>query len=174
MSLKDKVKRKLMLLKLKDGIKLIATDFDGVLTDGYVFYSSVSDEEIKRISFKDIMGISLAVKNGYKIAIISGEKNKIINKLADKFCLEDVHQGIKDKLSALQSIADKYQLSQDEICFIGDDINDISALEWVGTPITVPEANYKVKNITNILITTASAGNGVFREVIDSLLITKE
>ena len=174
MSLKDKVKRKLMLLKLKEGIKLIATDFDGVLTDGYVFYSSVSDEEIKRISFKDIMGLSLAVKNGYKIAIISGEKNKIINKLADKFRLEDVHQGIKDKLSSLQSIAEKYQLSQDEICFIGDDINDISALEWVGTPITVPEANYKVKDITNILITTASAGNGVFREVIDSLLITKE
>ncbi|MEI8389050.1 MAG: HAD hydrolase family protein [bacterium] len=174
MSLKDKVKRKLMLLKLKEGIKLIATDFDGVLTDGYVFYSSVSDEEIKRINFKDIMGISLAVKNGYKIAIISGEKNKIINKLADKFRLEDVHQGIKDKLSALQSIAEKYQLSQDEICFIGDDINDISALEWVGTPITVPEANYKVKDIKNILITTASAGNGVFREVIDSLLITKE
>ena len=162
------------MLKLNKDIKLIVTDFDGVLTDGYVFYSSVSDEEIKSISFKDIMGISLAIKNGYKVAIISGEKNKIIDKLANKFCLEDVHQGTKDKLSALQSIAEKHQLSQDEICFIGDDINDISALEYAGTAITVPEANYKVKNITNIIITTAPAGNGAFREVIDALLLIKE
>jgi len=158
------------MIQFNKKIKLIATDFDGVLTDGYVFYSSVSDEEVKRISFKDIMGISLAVKNGYKVAIISGEKNKIIDKLANKFCLEDVHQRIKDKRSALKSIAEKYKLSEDEICFIGDDINDIEALEWVGTAITVPDANYKVKNITNIIITTAHAGNGAFREVIDSLL----
>lgn len=158
------------MLLLNKNIKLIVSDFDGVLTDGFVFYSSVSDEEIKRISFKDIMGISLAVKNGYKVAIISGEKNKIIDKLANKFSLEDVHQGIKDKLAVLQSIAEKYKLSQGEICFIGDDINDISALEWAGNAVTVPDANYKVKNITNIKITSASAGNGAFREVIDSLL----
>jgi len=159
------------MLQLNKNIKLIATDFDGVLTDGYVFYSSDSDEEIKRISFKDIMGISLAIKNGYKVAIISGEKNKIIDKLANKFCLEDVHQGIKDKFASLKSIAEKYKLSPEEICFIGDDINDISALKWAGTAITVPEANYKVKNIANIIITDALAGNGAFREVIDSLLL---
>ena len=158
------------MIKINKNIKLIVTDFDGVLSDGYVFYSSVSEEEIKRISFKDIMGISLAIKNGFKVAIISGEKNKIIDKLAGKFNLEDVHQGIKDKLSALQSIAEKYQLSPDEICFIGDDINDIAALEWAGYAITVPDANFKVKKIKNILITTAPAGNGAFREVIDSLL----
>jgi len=158
------------MLLFNKNIKLIVSDFDGVLTDGFVFYSSVSDEEIKRISVKDIMGISLAVKNGYKVAIISGEKNKIIDKLANKFSLEDVHQGIKDKLAVLQLIAEKYKLSQDEICFIGDDINDISALEWAGNAVTVPDANYKVKNITNIKITSASAGNGAFREVIDSLL----
>jgi len=140
------------MLQLNKNIKLIVTDFDGVLTDGYVFYSSVSDEEIKKISFKDIMGMSLAIKNGYKVAIISGEKNKIIDKLANKFCLEE-----------------KHKLSSEEICFIGDDINDISALEWAGTAITVPEANYKVKNIANIIITDASAGNGAFREVVDSL-----
>jgi len=162
------------MIKLNKNIKLIATDFDGVLTDGYVFYSSVSDEEIKRISFKDIMGISLALKNDFKVAIISGEKNKIIDKLADKFSLEDIHQGIKDKLSVLKSVAEKYNFSQDEICYIGDDINDISALEWAGTAITITEANYKVKNIANILITKASAGNGVFREVIDALLKVKE
>ncbi len=74
--------------------------------------------------------MSLAVKNGYKIAIISGEKNSIIDKVAGKFKLEDVHQGIKDKLAVLLSIAEKYSLSLDQICYLGDDINDISA--WKG------------------------------------------
>src|SRR3989339_1314222 len=99
-----------MLSKFNNDIKLIATDFDGVLTDGFVYYSSDSLEELKRVSFKDIMGISLAVKNGYKVAIISGEKNKIIDRIADKFNLEDVHQGIRDKNAILLALCEKYSL----------------------------------------------------------------
>jgi len=158
-----------MLSKFKK-IKLIVTDFDGILTDGFVYYSTQSHEEIKKISFKDIMGISLALKNDFKVAIISGEKNTIIDRVANKFNLEDVYQGIKDKLAALHSIADKYSLSLDEICYLGDDINDIPVLEKVGIAITVPDANYKVKKIVNIHITNAAAGDGAFREVVDILL----
>ncbi|MDD3013360.1 MAG: HAD hydrolase family protein [Candidatus Gastranaerophilales bacterium] len=151
-------------------IKLIATDFDGIITDGFVYLSSEQTGEMKKVSFKDIMGMSLALKNDYKIAIISGEKNSIIDKIADKFKLDDVHQGIKDKLSVLLSIAQKYSLSLDQICFLGDDINDISALEEVGFAVTIPDSNYKVKNIPNIYITKANGGNGAFREIIDLLL----
>ena len=158
------------MLNINKNIKLIATDFDGVLTDGHVYYSSVSDEEIKKISFKDIMGISLAIKNNYKIAIISGENNYIIDRLARKFNIEEVHQGIKDKLSVLKNISEKHFISFSEICYIGDDINDISALEKAGVAVTVPDANYKVKKVSGILITKANSGNGAFREVIDSLL----
>lgn len=158
-----------MLSRFKK-IKLIITDFDGILTDGFVYYSTNSYEEIKKLSFKDIMGISLAVKNNYKVAIISGEKNTIIDRVANRFKLDDVHQGIKDKLTVLHNIADKYSLSLDEICYLGDDINDIPVLEKVGIAITVPDANYKVKKIANIYTTNAAAGNGAFREVVDLLL----
>lgn len=154
-------------------IKLIATDFDGIITDGFVYYSSTTDEELKKVSFKDIMGLSLAVKNGYKVAIISGEKNKIIDKVAAKFNLEDVHQGIKDKLSVIKFLAEKYTLKPENICYLGDDINDIEALEYAGLAVTVSDANYKVKEIKNIVITKASSGNGVFREVVDLLLKNK-
>ena len=159
------------MLKLDRKIKLIATDFDGVMTDGFVYFSSNSLEEQKKMSFKDIMGLSLAVKNGYRVAFISGEKNHIITNLASRFKIEDVYQGIRDKLSVLKGIAEKYSLSPDEICYIGDDINDIAALEFAGTAITVPDANYKVHLVQNIQITHASAGNGAFREVVDSLLV---
>ncbi len=161
------------MLNIDKNVKIIAADFDGVLTDGYVYYSSVSEEEIKKISFKDIMGISLAVKNGYIVAIISGEDSPIIDRLANKFQLEDVYKGIKDKLSVLNKISKKYQIPFSQICYIGDDINDILTLEAAGVAITVPGANYKVKEVKNILITGANSGNGVFREVIDSLLADK-
>lgn len=161
------------MLNINKKIKIIATDFDGILTDGCVYYSSVSDEEMKKISYKDIMGISLAVKNGYKVAIISGEKSRIIDRIAAKFNLTDVHQGIKDKLAVLTSISKKYDTPLSEICYIGDDINDISALEKAGIAITVPGANYKVKAINGILITNEHSGNGAFREVVDSLLADK-
>ena len=158
------------MLKINKNIKLIATDFDGVITDGYVYFSSVSAEETKKISYKDIMGISLAVKNGFKMAVISGEKSDIIDRIANRFNIEDVHKGIKDKLSVLTAVAEKYGFSREEICYIGDDINDIAALEWAGTAITVPDANYKVKLVSDIITTNAPAGNGAFREIIDSLL----
>jgi len=158
------------MLNIDKKIKFIVTDFDGIITDGYVYYSSVSDEETKRICFKDIMGMSIAIKNGYKIGIISGEKSRIIDKLAAKFSLEDVHQGIRDKLTVLKGIAEKYNIPLSQICYLGDDINDIAALEAAGVAVTVPGANYKVRQVSGILITEADSGEGVFREVVDSLL----
>jgi len=159
-----------MLLKPENTIKIIATDFDGILTDGCVYYSSHSHEELKKISFKDIMGISLAVKNGYRVAIISGEKNQIIDKIAGKFSLEDVHQGIRDKLAVLHAICEKYSVPPENICYLGDDVNDIAVLERVGFALTVPDAHCKVKKLEGINITDACGGNGAFREVIDFLL----
>jgi len=154
----------------KKKIKLIATDFDGIITDGFVYFSSVDSDEHKKVSFKDIMGMSLAIKHGFKIAVISGEKNGIIDKVASKFNLEDVHQGIRDKLPVLLSISEKYSFSMDEICYLGDDINDISILERVGFAVTVPDCNYKVKAVPNIYVTKANAGNGAFREIVDLLI----
>jgi len=127
-----------MLLNFDKEIKLIATDFDGVITDGFVYYSSNSIEEMKKVSYKDIMGFSLAVKNGYKIAVISGDTSPVIDKIADKFKLKDIYQGIRDKLSVLLSISEKYGVPLSNICYIGDDINDIPVLEKVGIAVTVP------------------------------------
>lgn len=156
--------------RFNNDIKLIATDFDGILTDGYIYFSSDNSVDMKRLSYKDIMGLSIAVKNGYKVAIISGDKTAAIDKVANKFKIEDVHQGIREKLPVLLSISEKYGIALENICYFGDDINDIGILEKVGVPITVPDANYKVKDISNIYITKAPAGNGAFREVIDFLM----
>lgn len=157
----------------KGKIKLIASDFDGIFTDGGYYLSCSGCDNFKKVNYKDIMGISLWIKSGGKFAIISGDSCEAINFLTEKFKLEDSHQGLRfhQKRETLEGVMQKYSLSPEEVCYIGDDVNDIEALKSVKTAITVPDANYKVKQeISDIIITEAKGGFGVVREVVDSLL----
>ena len=62
-------------------VKMVVSDFDGIFTDNTIIISE--DKKIsRRISFKDVMGVSLLVKNGYQVGIISGEKNSAIELIA--------------------------------------------------------------------------------------------
>ena len=103
-------------------------------------------------------------------SFVSCCSKSFIDKVAKKFSLEDVHQGIRDKYSVLKTICEKYSLSEEEVCYLGDDINDIEALQHVGLPVSVPSANGRVSKVENLYVTKADSGNGVFREIIDKLL----
>ena len=159
-------------LNLSPNIKLIVSDFDGIFTDNSVFFLN-KDTKVKKLSFKDLMGVSVAVKNGLKVAIISGDESKEIDYIAERFNLEDIHQGVRVKLPVLKSLKYKYNLSDDEILYVGDDINDIDCMLSVKFAVTVNEANYKVKNIEHVQITKASAGDGAFREIVDNIIELK-
>ena len=118
------------MLELSDKIKLVVSDFDGVFTDGSV-YISEKNEVQKKLNFKDIMGVSMLVKNGIDFAIISGEKSSILDYFKDKFDLKEIHGGIRQKGIVLSDIMQKYNLSPSEVLYIGDDINDIPAFDLV-------------------------------------------
>ena len=77
------------MLQLSKDIKFVVSDFDGVFTDGSV-YISEKNEVQKKLNFKDIMGVSILIKNGYKFAIISGEESNILNYFKDKFNTKNV------------------------------------------------------------------------------------
>lgn len=124
----------------------------------------------RKLNFKDIMAFSILRKKGYNIAIVSGEKNAAIEILSKKFNIEEIHQDIRIKVDVLKSIIDKYNLSQEEYLYIGDDINDIESLEYAKHKITVPQSIDKVKSVPNIQITKNNAGDGAFREVADCLV----
>ena len=78
-------------LQLPNTIKMVVTDFDGVLTDNCV-YINEDFTMSRKLNFKDIMGVHLLRKNDFQIAIISGEKNSAIETLAKKFKIEEIHQ----------------------------------------------------------------------------------
>lgn len=158
-------------LKIPKTIKMVISDFDGVMTDGGIYIAqdwSVS----RKLNFKDIMAVSLLKKAGKELAFISGENNPVIDMMAEKFKLDDIHQNIRVKIDALKSIVEKHNLKPEEFLYIGDDINDIDCLNFSHTKITVPNSVQAVKNVEGIQITTAKGGDGAFREVVDCLLST--
>ena len=156
-------------LNIPQTVKMVITDFDGIVTDNCVYIDS-NGGMTRKLNFKDIMAFSILKKQGYKIGIISGESNSAIDILNDKFNLDEIHTNIRKKLDVLKSIIEKYNLKPNEYIYIGDDINDIEALEFAEIKITVPDAVEKVKNINGIQITSAKGGNGAFREVTDCLI----
>ncbi|CDE45291.1 3-deoxy-manno-octulosonate-8-phosphatase [Clostridium sp. CAG:768] len=156
-------------LKLPKTIKMVITDFDGVVTDNCVYIANDFTMS-RKLNFKDIMAFSILRKNGYKIGIISGEQNAAIETLAKKFQIEEIHQNIRIKIDVLKDIVERYNLSKEEFLYIGDDINDIECLNFAKYKITVPHSIQKVKEVEGIQVTENQAGSGAFREVVDCLI----
>ena len=159
---------KMQTLNLPKSIKMVITDFDGIVTDNCV-YINEDFTMSRKLNFKDVMGFSLLRKSGYDIAIISGEKNSAIETMAKKFQIKEIHQNIRIKIDVLKDIIERYNLSQEEYVYIGDDVNDLECLNYAKYKITVPHAVEKVKSVQDIQITSNQAGNGAFREVADCL-----
>ncbi len=160
-------------LKLPDTIKMVITDFDGVITDNCVYISDNGDMS-RKLNFADIMAFSILKKNGFDIAIISGEANRAIEILSKKFDIKEVHTNIRKKIDILKMIIEKYSLTQDEYLYIGDDINDKESLEYAKHKLTLPHAPKLLKEIPNIQILENEGGNGGFREVADCLIGLKK
>lgn len=156
-------------IQLPKTIKMVITDFDGIITDNCV-YINEDFSMSRKLNFKDVMGFSLLKKNGFEIAIISGEKNSAIETMAKKFKIEEIHQNIRNKIGILRMLLEKYNLSQEDYVYLGDDVNDLECLNFAKYKITVPHAVDKVKKVDKIQVTKNEAGNGAFREVADCLV----
>jgi 3-deoxy-D-manno-octulosonate 8-phosphate phosphatase (KDO 8-P phosphatase) len=153
---------------LVNKIKAVALDIDGVLTDG-TFYWDLKGEELKKFSFSDVMGISLGRKAGFVFALISGEDNNLINRFAEKMGIIDIYKGSKDKAADLRSFAEKYGFALSQICFMGDDVNDLNALALAGLSAAPANAHESVKQKV-MLVTKKCGGQGAVRELMDIIL----
>lgn len=151
-----------------NNIKAVALDIDGVLTDG-TFYWDIKGEELKKFSFSDVMGISLGRKAGLVFALISGEDNNLINRFAEKMGIVDIYKGSKDKAADLRSFAEKYGFAMSQICFMGDDVNDLNALALAGLSAAPANAHDSVKQKV-MLVTIKSGGQGAVRELMDIIM----
>jgi 3-deoxy-D-manno-octulosonate 8-phosphate phosphatase (KDO 8-P phosphatase) len=149
-------------------IRAIALDFDGVLTDGALWWGP-GGEEWKRLGFRDVMGLSLARQAGLIVALISGESSPLIDLFAEKMGITDVEKSSRDKAHALEAFALRHGLPLDSICFMGDDVNDLGALAIAGLAAAPADAHEAVLREAD-LVTRHRGGEGAVREVVDLLL----
>ncbi len=102
-----------------------------MLTDGG-FWWGPNGEEWKRFCFADIMGLSLARRAGFILALISGEDSPLVDRYAEKMHIRHVIKGCRDKAAALSDFAAAVGVDLAEICFMGDDVNDLPAMQIAG------------------------------------------
>ena len=121
------------------------------------------------MSFLDVMGISLGKKRGLLFAIISGEDSPFLDRFAKKMDIVDVYKGCKDKAAALRDFARKHYLDLEQVCFVGDDVNDVPALELAGLAVVPATAHADARSRAG-LVTKAVGGQGAVREVVDMIL----
>lgn len=149
-------------------IEMFLTDCDGCLTDGGMYYSENGDE-LKKFNTKDGMGISLLKKRGIITGIITGENTGIVEARAKKLHIDELYQGVTNKLDVVKKLADKYKIDLSEIAYVGDDINDMEVMESVGIPCTVNNAADSVKGKAKY-VSNLNGGEGAVRDIIEFIL----
>lgn len=150
-------------------IKLVLTDCDGVLTDTGTYYSA-NGEEMKRFSIRDGMGTERLRKFcNIDTGIVTGESSGIVTSRAAKLNITEVHLGIKDKVSCVNEICERLNLTLEEIAFIGDDTNDIEIMKIAGLTACPSDATKFVKELADIIV-ESNGGHGAFRDFAEMII----
>lgn len=152
-------------------IKVLALDVDGVLTDGKIIVDSRGDE-IKEFDVQDGLGIVLFRRHGFKIVIITARDSKPVDFRAKDLKIDKVYQGAYPKIEYYKRMLQELSVSDEEVCYVGDDLPDLNVLKQVGFGVTVPNAVEEIKRIADYT-THRSGGNGAVREVIELILKTQ-
>ena len=149
-------------------IKLLILDCDGVLTDGRIIPISET-EETKLFDVKDGHGIRMAGRAGLKTAIISGRKSFAVRIRARDLGVTHLYEEAFVKIGPYQEVLAKEGLTDEAVCFVGDDVTDIPLLRRAGLAVAVADAVDDVKRHAH-LITRRSGGRGAVRELIELIL----
>ena len=151
-------------LQLKLLPRLIVYDFDGVMTNNTLIIDQNGYESVI-VNRSDGMAISLIRKLGINQIILSTETNSVVQKRAEKLRLFCLH-GIEDKLSTLRNYLSETNINPNEVIYVGNDLNDLEAMKYVGIAVAPNNAYKEIKDIANI-ITKAKGGEGVIRELFE-------
>jgi 3-deoxy-D-manno-octulosonate 8-phosphate phosphatase (KDO 8-P phosphatase) len=149
-------------------VRLLILDVDGVLTDGRIIMDH-EGREIKAFHVRDGHGLRLLREAGIEVAILTGRSSPVVQKRADDLGILWVRQGVHDKVGVYQEIAREVGITDEEVCFVGDDVVDIPLLRRVGIPIVVGDGAPEAKRFA-CYVTHSCGGKGAVREVCDLIL----
>jgi 3-deoxy-D-manno-octulosonate 8-phosphate phosphatase (KDO 8-P phosphatase) len=143
-------------------------DVDGVLTNGTLLV--LNDGQLARqMNIRDGYALQLAIKKGYRVAIISGGTSDAVKERLEKLGVTDVFMKVENKKEKLLEYCIAHNLSWDEILFMGDDIPDYLPMQMVGLACCPSDAATEIKQISQYISPT-NGGNGCARDVIEKVL----
>jgi 3-deoxy-D-manno-octulosonate 8-phosphate phosphatase (KDO 8-P phosphatase) len=158
-------------MNIQDRFKKITTfifDIDGVLTDGSVLLFE-NGHQARTMNIKDGYALQLAVKYGYRIAIISGADNLPAVTRLNKLGITEVELSVMDKKKFIEELILKHNLKTDEVLYMGDDIPDLPAFTAVGLSCCPADAVNEVRKVCRFT-SVFNGGKGCVREVIEIVL----
>ena len=149
-------------------IKLIVLDVDGTLTDGGIYYDSQGNE-MKRFDVKDGLGIKVGIAAGLEFAVITGRESPMVERSVKELGIQHLLSGVQIKLPALKQLMKKLQLCPDEVCYFGDDLNDLESMEYVGIAACPADASEEIRCIS-YYVAAHDGGHGAVRDFVQEIL----
>ncbi len=143
-------------------------DVDGVLTDASVILFPTG-EMVRTMNTKDGYAMQLAIKKGFRIATISGGRDKMVEARLRYLGVTDIYTGTLDKWDAYQDFIFSYQLKPEEIICMGDDMPDIDIMKDVGLACCPNDAVPDVRAVAEY-ISPKNGGEGCVRDIIEQTL----
>ena len=142
--------------------KILFTDFDGCLTDDRVWLN-LDGEEFVAANRKDGLAVKILKNLGIQVVIASTETNKVVLARGNKMGV-DVLQGLADKAEAIEQYLKQKGLSWNDIWYIGNDVNDLGAIERANLSICPADAVKKVRKSVDVILKT-KGGYGILSEI---------
>jgi 3-deoxy-D-manno-octulosonate 8-phosphate phosphatase (KDO 8-P phosphatase) len=149
-------------------LRLVVFDVDGVLTDGRIILGDDGDE-YKAFHTHDGHGIRMLRQSGVEVGIVTGRTSALVNRRAEELGIALLMQGRKDKVDALNEMADRLGLAPHVLAFVGDDIVDADAMDHAGVGVAVANATIRAREQAD-LVTERDGGYGAAREVCELIV----
>jgi 3-deoxy-D-manno-octulosonate 8-phosphate phosphatase (KDO 8-P phosphatase) len=149
-------------------IRMAVFDVDGTLTDGHIWIGS-GGRVMSAFHVLDGMGLKLLQKYGIEVVLISSRPGKVVSLRATELGLRHTYVGVKDKLKCIDTIGARLGVPREEIAYMGDDLNDLRALEAVGLGVAPANAHPWIRERAHWR-TRQDGGCGAAREVCDLIL----
>lgn len=149
-------------------VRIVVLDVDGTLTDGKLYIDN-NGVESKAFNVKDGMAIAQGTKHGLIFAIITGKKSNIVEQRAAELGIKEVHQKISNKIEVLDKILLKYELSYEQVAYMGDDINDIPTMLKAGFNGAPADACTDILSLAHFKA-AKDAGHGAVRDFVEYIM----
>lgn len=149
-------------------VKAFIFDIDGVLSLQTISLNAFGVPN-RTVNLRDGYALQLAVKKGYHVGIISGSNSKEYQKRLKLLGINDIYLNSRSKIDHYLSFRTKYNLSDGDILFMGDDIPDLQVMRLAGIPVCPSDADSEIKQIA-AYISDKKGGEGCVRDVIEQVL----